>query len=417
MDMDAPRILSALIQGVLLLGTASWILYESLRRIFFETVTIHSSIWMFVVMAGSIAIDLWRSTMLGRAARTYHSRALEADALNFRADMFSASVVIVGLGLTAYAEKSGNLHFLVKADAVAALIVGIVIVRMSGHLALQAGGVLLDRAPVDAQDQMTRAAASVPGVLVTEPVRLRESGSRLLADVTVAVPRTASLAAAHAISEEVEAAIRRVESRTETVVHVEPAIPTAETSAEQVRAIALQLGVHTHHEQIYRVGDHLEASVHLEVPPDLPIGDAHVQAHALVDAVQRSDSRFRRVETHLEVREPGPDPRRNVTSEHHDMVDAVAKTVSAADTEARPREISLYRTEGQSFDLILHCGFPRSAPMGAVHRRTERIDEHALRERWRTSSASSSTRNRTTGRSPRVRPNPPSSLDMRLRPV
>ncbi|MGH2347305.1 MAG: cation diffusion facilitator family transporter, partial [Chloroflexota bacterium] len=373
--------LSALIQGVLLLGTASWILYESVLRIFFETVAVQTSIWTFLVMAGSIGIDRWRSTMLGRAARAYHSRALEADALNFRADMFSAGVVIIGLGLTAYAEQSGHLHFLVKADAVAALVVGIVIIRMSGHLALQAGGVLLDRAPVGAQDQMTRAAASVPGVLVTEPVRLRESGSRLLADVTVAVPRTASLAAAHAISEEVEAAIRRVESRTETVVHVEPAVPTAETMAEQVRAIALQLGARTHHEQIYRVGEHLEASVHLEVSPNLPLGDAHVQAHALVDAVQRSDSRFRRVETHIEVTEPDPDPRRNVTPEHRAMVDAVVKAVSAADAEARPREIALYRTDGQGFDLILHCGFPRDAPMGTVHRRTERI-EQALREQW-----------------------------------
>jgi divalent metal cation (Fe/Co/Zn/Cd) transporter len=283
------------------------------------------------------------------------------------------------LALTAYAEQSGRLHFLAKADAVAALVVGTVIIGMSGRLALRGIGVLLDQAPTGAQDKMTRAAAAVPGVLGTESVRLRESGSRLLADITVAVPRTASLASAHAISEQIEAAIQRVEPRAETVVHVEPAMSSAESMAEQVRAIALQIGARTHHEQVYRVGDHLEASVHLVVSPDLTLGEAHAQAHALVAAVQRSDSRFARVETHLEVTEPEPDPRRDVTSDHREMADAIAEAVRAADREAHPREIALYRAHGQGLDLILHCGFPRTALMGQVHRRTERI-EQALRE-------------------------------------
>ena len=54
--------LSALIQGVMLLGTASWIIYESVRRIAFVTVEVETSPWTFAVMGGSILIDLWRST-------------------------------------------------------------------------------------------------------------------------------------------------------------------------------------------------------------------------------------------------------------------------------------------------------------------------------------------------------------------
>jgi cation diffusion facilitator family transporter len=45
--------LSAVVQGVLLLGTASWIAYEALRRIFFEDVAVHASFWAFAVMAGA----------------------------------------------------------------------------------------------------------------------------------------------------------------------------------------------------------------------------------------------------------------------------------------------------------------------------------------------------------------------------
>jgi cation diffusion facilitator family transporter len=373
--------LSALIQGVMLLGTASWILYESVRRIAFATVEVETSPWTFAVMGGSILIDLWRSTLLSRAARKYHSRALEADALNFRADMFSASVVILGLALTAYAELTRRDGFLVKADAVAALVVGLVIIAMSGRLALQAVGVLLDRAPEDVRGRMTRAVASVPGVLASEPVRLRESGSRLFADVVVGVARTTSLAAAHTIAEQVEAAIRAVEPRTETVVHVEPVVSDTESAADRVRAVALQLGAHTHHEQVSRVGDHLEASVHLEVAPDLTLGEAHDRAHDLVTAIKRSDSWVERVDTHIEVAEPDPDPRRDITREHRDVVDALARTVRDVDGEAQTREMYLFRSDEPGLDLVLHCGFPRGAHMGEIHRRTERI-EQALRERY-----------------------------------
>ncbi|MBF6592282.1 MAG: cation transporter, partial [Ktedonobacterales bacterium] len=247
--------LSATIQGLLLLGISAFIIFESIRRVFFVAVGVEPSAWAFIVMGGSIATDLWRSTLLLRAARKYHSRALEADALNFRADMFSASVVIVGLALTTYAELTGTAPWLANADAVAALVVACVIIYMSGKLALGAINTLLDHAPEDLALRMNRAVAETPGVLRAEAVRLRESGSRLFADVTVGVPRTSSLEQAHAISERVETAVRAVEARTETVVHIEPEAAADESACERIRAVAQRLGWQTHHEQLSIVGD------------------------------------------------------------------------------------------------------------------------------------------------------------------
>ena len=47
----------------------------------------------------SIAVDAWRSRALGRIATKYDSQALEADALHFSTDIWSSSVVILGLAL------------------------------------------------------------------------------------------------------------------------------------------------------------------------------------------------------------------------------------------------------------------------------------------------------------------------------
>jgi cation diffusion facilitator family transporter len=366
--------LSATIQGVLLLGTAAAIIYESVRRIFFVEASVEVSVWAFVVMLGSIVVDLWRSRMLSAAARRYHSQALEADALNFRADMFSSAVVILGLAIAAVGGRFGHAGLLAKADAVAALVVALVIVVMSGRLASRAVGVLLDRAPTRLRERMTEAAAAVPGVLDSEPVRLRESGDRLFADITVHVPRTTSLSEAHAITERVEVSIRGVEPRTQTVVHVEPLRDEEETAAEGIRAVAWQMGARTHHEVVHRVGDHLEASLHIEVEPELTLKQAHALAHRLVAALQGENALLRRVDTHIEVAVPDPSQRQEIGARRPEVVATVKRAVAEAGGVFH--EVRVYGAgPGQpGLDITLHCGFDPDVPMGEIHRRTEQIE-------------------------------------------
>src|SRR5882762_8071761 len=87
---------SAFIETGLLLLTCIWIVYESIRRLFFHSVEIAPSMWAFAVMLASIAVDLWRSKALGKMAEKYDSQALEADALHFSTDVWSSGVVILG---------------------------------------------------------------------------------------------------------------------------------------------------------------------------------------------------------------------------------------------------------------------------------------------------------------------------------
>ena len=373
--------LSAVIQGVLLLGTAAWILFESIRRIFFVSVPVEPTVWAFVVMGAAIALDFWRSRMLLRTARKYRSRALEADALNFRADMFSSGVVILGLALVAYGKSAGAGGPFLKADAWAAALVGLIIIFKSGQLALKSVNVLLDLAPVELQERITRSAGSVPGVVGTRLVRLRESGNRKFADIVVDVPRTLSAAEAHDITERVEAAVRDIDPGTESVVHTEPVTTTAETAAEAVRATALGMGVRTHHERVQRLGDHFEASLHVEVDADLSLGEAHELTRWLSAGIRKQNPQLTRVNTHIEVAEPDPSERRDVTEDHVPLAEEIRRAVGEFDAGARCHEVRLYRSEERGLDAILHCDFPSSTNIGEVHLRTEQI-EQALRNHF-----------------------------------
>ena len=380
--------LSAVVQGVLLLGTAAWIMYESISRIFFEPVAVQVSVWAFVVMGTSVVVDFWRSRMLARVARRHGSRALEADALNFRADMFSSSVVIVGLALSAYGARlapSGGGWFLERADAIAALLVGLFILGKAGQLAMKSVNVLLDLAPVELQGRISRAAESVPGVVEARQVRLRESGHRKFADIVVTVPRTVSAAEAHDISEKVEETVRGIDGRTESVVHVEPVATEAETMADAIHGIAQEMGLRTHHERVQLAGTHYEANLHVEVDPSLTLGEAHEQARRLGEEIRRQEPRLARVNSHIEVAEPEPGERERVDGEHGGLVEEIRRVVAGAGAEASCHEVRLYR-HGESgggdhtekLDAVLHCDFPPQANVGDVHLRTEYV-ERALR--------------------------------------
>jgi cation diffusion facilitator family transporter len=372
--------LSAIVQSLLLLGTASWITYESLKRIFFEDVTVQASFWAFGVMGTSILVDLWRSRMLLRVAKRYRSRALEADALNFQADMLSSAVVIVGLGLVALGNALGRGGILNKADAVAALVVGGFIIYKSGSVLLRSTSVLLDRAPAGFAERVRRAAASVPGVVDAPFVRTRESGSRTFADVVVTVPRTTSAAEAHELTEKVEEAVRSVDERADTVVHVEPVRSETETAAEAIHATALRMGVRTHHERVWRSGEGLEASLHVEVAPDLTLEEAHALARRLGRALREEYPRLLKVNSHIEGAEPVPEEKREATAERPELVARIERVVLGAGMEAKAHEVRLYGpgetsdAEG-SVDAVIHLDFPPSTNVGEVHHRTELIEQ------------------------------------------
>jgi cation diffusion facilitator family transporter len=123
---------SAFIETGLLLLTCVWIVYESIKRLFFHSVEIEPSVAALLVMFLSIGVDTWRSRALRRIATKYDSQALEADALHFSTDIWSSGVVIIGLGLV-WLGRMYKIEWLRQADPVAALFVAGVVVSVSGR--------------------------------------------------------------------------------------------------------------------------------------------------------------------------------------------------------------------------------------------------------------------------------------------
>jgi cation diffusion facilitator family transporter len=205
---------SAFIETILLLITCVWIIYEAMHRLITGKTDIEVSAWSYIVVISSIVIDYTRSRALYKVAKKYNSQALEADALHFSTDIWSSSVVLVGL-------VCANFGFFF-ADSVAALIVAMIVLVICYQLGKRATNVLLDKAPVDSVEKVEAILKSIPDVIRYHDLRVRESGADTFVDVSIHVIPDLSNQQAHAICDKIEFEVQRVIKRVSVFIHAEP---------------------------------------------------------------------------------------------------------------------------------------------------------------------------------------------------
>ncbi|MGZ3493274.1 MAG: cation diffusion facilitator family transporter [Thermodesulfobacteriota bacterium] len=216
--------LSALFETLLLLVTCVWIIYEATHRLLHHSAHLEVNYWSFTVMITSIVVDISRSRVLYRAARKYNSQALEADALHFSTDIWSSAVVILGLIAVKISEWVPNLALLRQADSIAAIIVGLIVVYISGRLGWSTIQALLDVAPSGLEKKIISSVEVLPGVTDCHNVRVRYSGPQPFVDVHVLLDGNQTLREAHNLTEEIERTIQKLVPNADVTVHPEPSL-------------------------------------------------------------------------------------------------------------------------------------------------------------------------------------------------
>jgi len=129
------------------------------------------------------------------------------------------------------------LNWMHRADSVAALVVAVIVIYVSGRLGWRTISALLDTAPKGLADKIERVAARVPGVVDAHAIRIRPSGAHLFIDMHVTMDGSLTLQEAHAATEIIEDTILKEISTADVTVHVEPAdIPKPSTKKIKKKA-------------------------------------------------------------------------------------------------------------------------------------------------------------------------------------
>ena len=366
---------SALVETVLLFVTCAWIIYEAVIRIFFRTVEIDPSLWAFLVMAVSIGVDVSRSRMLSRAARKHQSQALEADALHFSTDVWSSSVVILGLAVVWLGKNVISRHapLFEKADALAALGVAFIVLFVSYRLGRRTIDVLLDRAPEGLPQRLTDAATKVEGVLGVGQVRVRRSGPVYFVDMTVAVDRNLSFERTHAIAEEVEVRLQEIAPGADVVIHTDPKEVERETMARRIRAVAYRNQMSIHNIALHENRGRVFVDLHLEVDDHLSLAQAHEMASHIETDLHEDMPEISQVYVHMESRGTGLGEGLDVTAHEGELVRKI-KQVADQTAGAGSCHNVLVRRQGKLRSVSLHCHFDKQMSIIQTHDITTRIE-------------------------------------------
>ena len=317
--------------------------------------------WAFAAVGVVLMIDAGRTVVSWRAARTYSSAALFSNALHFASDFAGTTAVLFGLVAVRAGWQAG--------DSLAAFFVAALVLLAAARLMRRNVDVLMDRAPADAVDAARAAIEALQPPVALRRLRLRQAAGRTFADVVIGVPPGAVVGQGHAAADHVEDAVQRVLPGSDIVVHVEPAAEEAGVP-ERVRAAAMGVvPVREIHNLIaIETARGLEVSLHLKLPGELSLDDAHDVAEEVERAIVVAVPEVSAVQTHLEplaVEAAGLEVDEDPAEVERIVVEA---------TGDRPRSVRFLRTD-EGIVVFLTLGLPGVTSLADAHARASAIEE------------------------------------------
>ncbi len=363
--------LSALAEAAILAAASFFIAWRAITHLVGgRNATVEARWYAFAVIGIVIVVDISRTVILWRASRRYRSAALASNALHFASDLGGSVAVLVGLVLVREGHKG--------ADSAAALFVAVLVLLAAARLMKRNVDVLMDRAPADAEQAARAALALVDTPVTLKRLRMRQAGPRQFMDVVITVPPGAAVGQGHAAADRVEDALAAALPGSDVVVHVEP---QEDEAAIRDRAHAAALGVpsvrEVHNVSVLDVGGRTEVSLHLKLPGEVTLEEAHEVANQVESAIIAAVPEVDLVQTHIEPLGEAVAGRRIEDDEaERNVVLRIVREV----TGEEPRELRFVRTD-EGLLTYLTLGLDPSSPLAEAHARASEIEERIRRAR------------------------------------
>jgi cation diffusion facilitator family transporter len=209
--------IAAIVQAILIFIAGGSIIYSAVLRA--ETdVALEMTEAGIGVMAVSIVASIFLSRHLRKVARQEDSMALEANAHNIAADVYSASAVFVGLMVVRFTGFD-------IIDDILAGIVALFILKVAFDVLRNSFGGLVDvKLPEDEENRIRSAITEHFGgdVVSFHKLRTRKAGNQRYVDLHLVMPKHFSIEEAHKMCDHLEKDINQRLIRTDATIHVEP---------------------------------------------------------------------------------------------------------------------------------------------------------------------------------------------------
>lgn len=373
--------IGSFIGGSALFVVAILFIYEAFERIAFggpAAVVVPGTIG-FAAVTYTLAVDVLRITVLGRAARKSGAATIQADLYHAIADFGSTSVALFGLWLATTGVYAG--------DAAAAIVLGLFLAYLSSRFAYQNAVELTDSISPRLVARVRQAAVETEGVLGLSDIKMRRVGREVFIDTTISLKADMSFEKAHEKSAQVERNIARVlgiSDMRNITVHFEPVFsPDLPMESIIERAAARVAGVKGVHNIIAsRVGGtgRLEVSLHIQVNRSATLSEAHAISNAVEESI-KGQLKDADVTVHLEPLMPGIAGIQPVADV--EIQESIAQIVLASPEIKKVGRVAAFRTDDDVLKIDVNCTFSPSGPLTIeqVHERVTDIEKQ-IRKRY-----------------------------------
>jgi divalent metal cation (Fe/Co/Zn/Cd) transporter len=190
----------------------------------------------------------------------------------------------------------------------------------------------------------------------------------------VNVDRSASLEEAHQIATDVDDRVGKLVHSGDVVVHVDPVRRSGENLPQTVSAVAARLGLRTHDVHAHEVRGGYFVDLHVEMPADLSLGQAHDRVSRLELAVRDELSQVRDIHSHIEpiATRVAPVVALDLEEEQdlRTQIGAVAKEVSGLRGCIRLH----IRPGPDGYDVAFHCLADPDLSVTEAHRLADEVE-------------------------------------------
>lgn len=201
--------------AIIVAGVGFIIAYDALRYIVIRGHYIHPGISAIIVATISIFAKEWLYRYTLAASKKIHSKLLRANAWHNRSDALISIVVLIGILGTIF-----GVHYL---DAAAAIIVGLLVVKMGAEMIWDSIQELIDTG-VDKKtlSKIKECIIEVDGVNSIHQLRTRSLAGSIFVDVHVLVDSLISVSEGHYISDQVYLTLQKnFPHISDVIVHVD----------------------------------------------------------------------------------------------------------------------------------------------------------------------------------------------------
>jgi cation diffusion facilitator family transporter len=357
--------ISSFCEVILMAASSAWIIWEAIRRIIHPGRELRNLAWPVAVVLCSIGVDFWRSRKLHKVAQRTGSPALATDAFHFASDIWSSLAVLCGLGISWVGVHFG-IGGLRYADPLAAVVISLLILRLTVLLGRDAVNALLDEIPIETRQRLIGEVERVPGVLAVEQARVRRSGANYFADLTLALPRRYTFEHTGDLVQSATKAAHRALPQADVVIHTVPRQTRTESIFDRVRAVAAQNNVSVHKLSVQLHQGGLRVEQDLELDENMTLLAAHDFVTAMEGEILRESPEIDSVLTHIESEQVTIEQAEGTVEKNRRIEDALRSAALSFHEIVDVHEIIVGRI-GEHLHLSCHCTLSEKLTMRRVH--------------------------------------------------